>query len=221
MASDPTTFPDSKSHRLLNLLKFVFAPLMFLVGPCVVSGREKLPREGGVIVIINHLSDSDPMIVQNAASRGIHFMSKSELFDIPVLKLWMRFWGAFPVKRGAPDRASLRLAAELAKSGRVVGIFPEGKLSEDGKLQEIREGAALIVRLAKVPVICLGIRNTDRIIPYGSLIPRPAFRRVTANWGEPKLFSETATNEEIAAWMESELRRLIPEPKSNKKPLSS
>lgn len=213
MPSEEPVFPNSQSHRLLGLLKVVFAPLMFLYGPCVVSGRENLPKEGGVIIIINHLSDSDPMIVQNASSRGIHFMSKSELFEVPILKLWMRFWGAFPVKRGAPDRASLRLAAELAKDGRAVGIFPEGKLSENGKLQEIREGAALIVRLAKVPVICLGIRHTDRIIPYGSLIPRPAFRKVTAHWGVAKLFDNSATNEEIAAWMESELRRLIPEPR--------
>lgn len=214
MANEPVVFPNSKSHRLLGVLKVVFAPLLFVFGPCVVTGRDKLPKEGGVIVIINHLSDSDPMIVQNASSRGIHFMSKSELFEIPVLKNWMRYWGAFPVKRGAPDRASLRLAAELAKAGRVVGIFPEGKLSEDGKLQEIREGAALIVRLAKVPVICLGIRNTDRLIPYGSLIPRPAFRRVTAHWGEPRQFDDSASNEEIAQWMEEELRRLIPEPKA-------
>ena len=208
-------FPNSKSHKLLGALKFIFAPLMFMVGPCVVYGREHLPKEGGVIVLINHLSDSDPMIVQNASSRGIHFMAKSELFTIPILKQWMTFWGGFPVKRGVPDRASIRLAVELAKAGRVVGIFPEGKLSEDGKLQEIREGAALIIRMSEVPVICLGIKNTNRIVPYGSLIPRPAFCKVTAHWGEPRSFNKDASNEEITSWIEAEFRRLIPEPPDN------
>jgi hypothetical protein len=85
--------------------------------------------------------------------------------------------------------------------------------SENGQLQQIREGAALIVRMAEVPVIVCGLRNTNRMVPYGSVIPRPAFARVTATWGEARTFSKESTNEEIAAWMESELRRLIPEPK--------
>jgi 1-acyl-sn-glycerol-3-phosphate acyltransferase len=140
-------------------------------------------------------------------------MSKSELFSMKVVGTWMRFWGAFPVKRGAPDRRSLRIASELAKAGNVVGIFPEGQLSENGQLQEIREGAALIVRMAEVPVIVCGLRNTNRMVPYGSVIPRPAFARITATWGEARTFSKDSSNEEIAAWMESELRRLIPEPK--------
>ena len=104
---------------------------------------------------------------------------------------------------------------ELAKAGRVVGIFPEGKLSEDGKLQEIREGAALIIRMSEVPVICLGIKNTNRIVPYGSLIPRPALCKVTAHWGEPRSFNKDASNEEITSWIEAEFRRLIPEPPNN------
>jgi 1-acyl-sn-glycerol-3-phosphate acyltransferase len=170
--------------------------------------------QGGLIVIANHLADADPMVVQYACPRGIHFMSKSELWTVPVLKNFFAWWGSFPVKRGSPDRASLRLAAELAKAGRVVGIFPEGQLSEDTKLQPIREGAALIVRMAGVPVICCGIKNTNRIMPYGKLIPRPSLAKVTAVWGEARHFDGDATNEEIAAWMESELRRLIPEPKA-------
>jgi 1-acyl-sn-glycerol-3-phosphate acyltransferase len=167
-----------------------------------------------VIVIANHLSDADPLVLQYLSPRPIHYMSKSELWPIPLLGGILRWWGAFPVKRGAPDRTSLRLASELAKAGRAVCIFPEGQLSEDGRLQKIREGAALIVRMAGVPVVCCGLRNTNRMVPYGKLIPRPSFTRVTATWGDARTFGRDATNEEIVAWMESELRTLIPEPAS-------
>lgn len=207
-------FPSQKGHPYLRILKIVFGPILFLYGPFVHRNQKAVPLNGGLIVIANHLSDSDPLIVQGACPRGIHFMSKSELFSIPILKNWLKFWGAFPVKRGAPDRASLRLASDLAKDERVVGIFPEGKLSEDGKLQEIREGAALIIRMSGVPVICCGLKNTDRLIPYGKLIPRPAFRTVSATWGEPRTFGKDSSNEEIVEWIEAELRRLIPEPKA-------
>lgn len=205
--------PVARGHKWMWLVKAVGWPLITLLGPTRYSGTSRVPRSGGLIVIANHLSDCDPVVLQGCCPRPIYFMSKSELFSMKVVGTWLRFWGAFPVKRGAPDRRSLRIASELARSGQVVGIFPEGMLSETGRLQEIREGAALIVRMSEVPVICCGLRNTNRMVPYGSMIPRPAFGWITATWGEARTFGKDATNEEIAAWMESELRRLIPEPR--------
>ncbi len=204
--------PVARGHKWMWLVKAVGWPLITLLGPTRYSGASRVPRSGGLIVIANHLSDCDPVVLQGCCPRPIYFMSKSELFSMKVVGTWLRFWGAFPVKRGAPDRRSLRIASELARSGQVVGIFPEGMLSETGRLQEIREGAALIVRMSEVPVICCGLRNTNRMVPYGSMIPRPALGVVSATWGEARTFGKDATNEEIAAWMESELRRVIPEP---------
>lgn len=204
--------PVGRGMGWLWLLKLVGWPLLFVLGPTFVFGSRRVPRSGGLIVIANHLSDCDPVVLQGSCPRPIQFMGKSELFSMKVVGSFMKWWGCFPVRRGAPDRGALRKASELAKSGRVVGIFPEGQLSEDGRLQEIREGAALTIRMAEVPVICCGLRNTQRIVPYGSMVPRPAFRLVAATWGEVRTFSKEASNEEIAAWMESELRRLIPEP---------
>jgi 1-acyl-sn-glycerol-3-phosphate acyltransferase len=135
-------------------------------------------------------------------------MGKSELFSMKLVGWFLRWWGAFPVERGKPDREAIRRATELAQDGSPVLIFPEGQLSEDGKLQEIKPGAALIIRMAKVPVMCCGLKNTQRVLPYGKLMPRPAFARVHVNWGEPKQFGEYATGDEIIAWIESELHNL-------------
>lgn len=200
--------PKAHGHWLLPILRILAWPLLFVLGPCRTYGAKRVPRKGGLIVIANHLSDCDPVILQGASPRAIQFMGKSELFTMKVVGPILKWWGSFPVKRGAPDRNSLRLAAELAKSGRTVGVFPEGQLSTDGKLQEIKPGAALIIKMAKVPVICCGLQRTNKIIPYGSTIARPSLGWVTARWGEAREFGEETSNEEIVAWMESQLREL-------------
>jgi hypothetical protein len=69
-------------------------------------------------------------------------------------------------------------------------------------------GAALIVRKAGVPVVCCGLRNTNRVMPYRSVVPRPGLCHTHAAWGEPRRFDGGATQEEILGWAESELRRL-------------
>ncbi len=135
-------------------------------------------------------------------------MAKSELFRIPILGALLRFFKAFPVNRGSPDRQSIRYAVDLLKLGEVVCIFPEGQLSETGRLQPILPGAALIVRMANVQVICCGVQNTDRIMPYGKVLPRFSFRTVTATWGDAKRFSPEASNDVIIEWIEAEFRSL-------------
>lgn len=202
------TLPKAHGHWLLPLLRVLCWPLLFLLGPCRYIGTRHVPRKGGLLVIANHLSDCDPVILQAACPRAIQFMGKSELFTMKIVGPILKWWGSFPVKRGSPDRNSLRLAAELAKSGQTVGIFPEGQLSENSLLQEIKPGAALIIKMAKVPVICCGLSGTPKIVPYGSTWARPALSWVTAHWGEPKVFDEEASNDEIVAWIEAQLREL-------------
>ncbi len=184
---------------------------MTLLGRATARGAYRVPRKGGVLVIANHRADVDPLLVQIACPRNLHFMAKSELFDVSILGGLLRSAGAFPVKRGEPDRAALRRAAELLKIGEAVCIFPEGQLTETGELQEIKPGVALIMRMAATPAICIGLRNTDRIMPYGSLVPRPTSKQVSAMWGEPRSFGKEVPAEEIVAWIEGQLRELTEE----------
>jgi 1-acyl-sn-glycerol-3-phosphate acyltransferase len=112
------------------------------------------------------------------------------------------------VKRGEPDRAAIKHAIELLHMGEAVCIFPEGQLSESGLLQPLLPGAALIVRKAGVPIICCGLRNTNRVMPYRSVVPRPGFCFTYAEWGEPRSFSDDATADEVIGWATQELLRL-------------
>lgn len=193
---------------VLPLCRLLTWTLFTLLGPFAVRNRNRVPRTGGLIILSNHLADVDPIVVQMACRRPVYFMAKSELFSWPILGRILRMFRAFPVSRGAPDRTSLRRAAETAKAGQVVCIFPEGELSETGELIPLKAGSGLIVRMAAVPVICCGIKNTNRIMPYGKFIPRPAFRLVSVSWGEVRSFDKSTSPEDIMAWAESEMRRL-------------
>lgn len=197
----------------IPLLRFFFATVFTLCGPYRIRGANRVPKKGPVLILANHRADVDPPFVQLGCPRGIHFMGKSELFDMPVLGWVLRTLEVFPVKRGEADRPALKHAAELLKAGAAVGVFPEGQLTEDGKLQSIKAGVALILRLAPgVPVICFGLKSTEKVLPYGKLIPRPAFRWIEGNWGEPRTFEPKASAEEITQWIEQEFRRLTDEP---------
>jgi len=188
---------------------FVLVRILFtLLGPCRSFKRRNVPQQGGVLILSNHLADCDPVVVQLGCRRHVKFMAKSELFEMRVLGRLIRWLEAFPVKRGEPDRGAIKQAVEYLKQGHAVCVFPEGQLSEDGKLQPILPGAALIARMADVPIICCGLRNTNRIMPYGSYIPRPAFRWVDCRWGEVRKFDRSTSAEEVVEWVYAELSRL-------------
>jgi 1-acyl-sn-glycerol-3-phosphate acyltransferase len=203
--------PHSAFYRwlLLPFCRVLVHLVFFVLGPIRKVGTEYVPRTGGLLVLANHLADVDPIVVQMACPRPIHFMAKSELFEMPVLGKLIRIFGAFPVKRGEPDRASIKRAVQLLRMGEVVCVFPEGQLSESGELQELKSGIALLARMADCQVICCGLRNTNRVMPYGKVTPRLSWRFTWAKWGCPKKFGKDSGAEEIVAWAESELKSLV------------
>ena len=193
---------------LLPALWPIYFPLMKLLGPVRGRNSERVPRKGGVLILSNHRADADPVVLQAFCPRHIHFMSKSELWEMPFLRFWMRIFRAFPVKRGEPDRPALKHAIDLLRAGHAVCVFPEGELSETGEMLPIKAGVALIARQAKVPVMCVGLRNTNRILPYGKRIPRPAFRTVWVRWGAPWLPEERMDVEVFLERVRTELVEL-------------
>ena len=160
-------------------------PLMKLIGPVRGRNPERVPRKGGVLILANHRSDADPAILQAFCPRHLYFMAKSELWEMPFVRGWLKYWRAFPVRRGEPDRAALKQAVELLKDGHAVCVFPEGELSESGDMLPVKPGIALIARQAKAPIVCVGLTNTQRVLPYGKRVPRPAFRSIWIRWGCP------------------------------------
>jgi 1-acyl-sn-glycerol-3-phosphate acyltransferase len=209
--SDPA--PDGIHSPLMRavgipILRLVFALCFLVLGPVRAYGKRRVPKQGGLLVLSNHLADVDPIVVQMACPRPVHFMAKSELFEMRVVGPLLRFYKAFPVKRGEPDKGSIKHCVKLLQRGEVVGIFPEGQLSEDGRLQELKPGVALIIKMAQVPVICVRIQNTNAVLPYGKLFPRPSFKVLSCRWSEPRSFSKEDSQETILQWAAEQLSQV-------------
>ncbi|MEH7387417.1 lysophospholipid acyltransferase family protein [Bacillus sp. JJ1521] len=151
-----------------------------------VLGRENIPKEGGVLICSNHIDNLDPPVVGVTSPRPIHFMAKAELFKVPVLGWILPNVNAFPVKRGVSDRESLRTALKILKEGKVLGIFPEGTRSKDGKLGKGLSGVgffALRTDCAVVPCAIIGpYKKFGKLkVVYGKPVEMEAFREEKAS----------------------------------------
>lgn len=179
-------------HRLLFHLAYAFFKLFFAITfrfPLFVwlriEGRSRVPRRGGLIVIANHLSLADPPVLWYASPRHLCFVGRADIPNIPLIGAIARLAKTVPIKQRSPDRQGLRLAIETVQRGEALAIFPEGELSESRDLQPFLPGVLLILRQTRAPVLPVGIIGTDKILPYGKLVPKPAFGVVVVRFGEP------------------------------------
>ena len=145
---------DPILRQLFNLVIYVFIGMR-------VSGKEKVPRQGPVIMIFNHESYFDPPLVGTAVShRFIHFMAKEELFRHPVMRYILRYMKSFPVRRGVTDRTAIVESLKVLKSGEILGIFPEGTRHKKGVLGRFHDGFASLAIKTGVPVLPVAIINS-------------------------------------------------------------
>jgi 1-acyl-sn-glycerol-3-phosphate acyltransferase len=122
-----------------------------------VTGVERMPRKGALIILVNHIKAIDPPMAAIVIPRSAYFMSKVELFDIPVLGWLISRLHAFPVRRDHADRHAIRMALRILGQQQALMIFPEGHRSETGKLQEARAGAVYLAQKTGTPCIPIGI----------------------------------------------------------------
>ena len=143
------------------------------------TGEEHLPREGGYVLSANHMSNLDPwpLGIPLWPERQLRFMAKAEMYK-PPLKWILEPAGAFPVRRGRGDEEAMERAVELAKSGEVVAIFPEGTRRNKGRIKKAikknlrarpRTGAARVAILAGVPLVPAAIGGTESLLKLGPL----------------------------------------------------
>lgn len=142
----------------------IMYPIVKFLWPFRTKGMEHTP-EGAALVCANHQSNLDPVLM--AMSFGVkfplRFMSKKELFDIPVLKQWLNSIGAFPINRGEADIAAIRTAMKYLKSGDKVMIFPEGTRVSPEDSIAAKTGAVRIAAKLKVPILPVYIESKHRV----------------------------------------------------------
>lgn len=132
-----------------------------LISTCGVraTGRKRIPEAGPTLMMANHSSYYDTVVLGVVQLRFIDFMARSGLF-FPVLGHFLRSMGAFPVLREGGGAAGIKETLKRLKSARLIGLFPEGTRSPDGKVQQLKGGVANIAKKSSSSVLCVGIFGT-------------------------------------------------------------
>lgn len=170
-----------KRNKLLLVLKIILYPFYRLLFWYSVTGLENIPKTGGVIFSSNHLSYLDPVLWIIVIRRRIRFMAKQELFKNPLLGWFLRRMDVFGVERGSGDMAAVKTAIRVVRNGEILGLYPEGTRSKDGKPGRAKTGVALIAKAAKCDVV------PAAVICRGKLRP---FKRIRLVVGKPVSYQE-------------------------------
>src|SRR5690349_554860 len=180
------------------LMKYiVIGPLVKAIFRPWIVGRRNVPTEGAAILASNHLSVSDSIFLPLMIDRPMSFLAKSDYFTGKGLKGWatrmfMKATGQIAIDRsgGKASEASLNTGLRVLGRGDLLGIYPEGTRSPDGRLYRGRTGLARMALEARVPVVPVVMVDTDSMLPIGRTIPRVV--RVGIVIGEPLDFSRYA-----------------------------
>jgi 1-acyl-sn-glycerol-3-phosphate acyltransferase len=153
------------------------------------SGKGNVPLSGPVLLLSNHQSHLDPVLVGLACPRQLKFLARHGLFFFP-FNLWIRALGAVPINQEGSALAGLRTTLGLLKEDNAVLIFPEGSRTPDGELHDIFSGFCLLARRSQATIVPLAIEGAFSALPRGSLFVRP--HSIGLTFGPPILPSQYA-----------------------------
>ena len=160
----------------------------------IVLRRYPLPASGPAILVCNHTSGLDPLLIQAVVDRVVIWMMAKEYYDIKALTWVFRAIEAIPVERSGRDSGSLRAALRFLKQGRVLGVFPEGRIARTRELMPFQTGVAMMAIKTGVPVYPAYLDGTQRnkSMLGGILVPN----RATLTFGPPVQFDRSSTDRE-------------------------
>ena len=197
---------QSRIDRLIEMLvRFVVLNIGRIFYRVRVVGAENIPPRGGALFVCNHVSYADTIPLSLSCPRRFRFTSFEGLFTVPMLGRCLRAFGSIPVSPTSA-RETIRRMADCAASGESVLIFPEGKLTLDGRIQEIMAGYELVARRAGCPVVMVHLDGL-----WGSIFsfergrwffkwPRPWRRNITVTFSRPMPAQEATPERLMAFW---------------------
>ena len=149
-------------------------PFLHIIYPAKFIGKKNLPK-GKAVLVCNHFSNHDPVILATHIWKKQHFVAKKELFKKFIPRAFLKSIGTISIDRQGTDLKAIRACLKHLNKGRYVTIFPEGTRNKvDENLQEIKSGAVLIALKAKAPIVPMWIEKR----------PKP-FRKTVVRIGEP------------------------------------
>ena len=158
-----------------------------------IKGMQNLPKPP-FIIAANHSSYMDHFVLCNIVvpkyDQKLHFLAKKEHFDNFFERMWHIYAGAIPLDRQKGGKKALKWAIHALRSGKIIGIYPEGTRTLNGKIQQAKTGIARLALAAKVPVVPVGIIGNFEVLPKGKIIPN--MKRAKVAIGKPIYFEDNS-----------------------------
>ena len=161
-----------KAH-LYRFLRPILTFLMKLVFRPKIIGKENIPKSGSIVLAGNHTSILDPVLILSSTKRTVHFLAKKELLDGP-FGFGFKHMGIIPVNRKIKDKSVISTADKFLKSGKIVGVFPEGTTEKGRGLLPFKFGA---VKMAS--------NTSSSILPFAIVGKYGLFKKVSIIYGKP------------------------------------
>jgi 1-acyl-sn-glycerol-3-phosphate acyltransferase len=171
-----------------------------------VYGGKNIPPKGGVLIVSNHQSYLDPVVLASKLTRPLSFLAKSELFENPAFGWLIRQLNAYPVRQGEGDISAMKETIRRLQEGDALNMFPEGSRSGDGEIAPMQSGIGLIIRRAGVPVVPAVIDGSFAAWPREKKIFRPHPIRV--QFGPPMDLKDLKAPE-IVKRIDATLRKMF------------
>jgi len=168
---------------LYSLLRSITRCVFAIYAPISTVGIANIPPTGAVLIVSNHSSALDPVVVYVTCPRKIAFLGKKELFENPVASWLFKSLGAIPVDRHSPDISAARAALRVLQQGMPLMITPEGTRSPTGELLPFRLGFVKLAYKTRVPILPTAIIGTYGLWPKHRKLPR--LGRITIAYGKP------------------------------------
>ncbi len=188
--TSPQSLPGFRRNAVWRFIQIVLQVLLVIWLRYRARGTENLPIDSGALLVVNHQSSLDPLLVGLPLKRPVSWMARNTLFRRPILGWILRNCYVMPINRQAAGTESFRLSLDRMKNGYLVGLFPEGTRGLDGEVGPLKPGFIALARRANCPVIPVGIAGSHRALPKNAVFVRPA--RVRVYFGEP-IPAETVT----------------------------
>jgi 1-acyl-sn-glycerol-3-phosphate acyltransferase len=169
-------------------------------------GRQNVPSTGGVLLVANHQSYLDPILVAVQLRRPVSFLAKSELFENRYFGWLIRSLHAFPVRQGEGDVGAVRETIRRVQEGHVLNIYPEGSRTTDGELRPLMAGIALMVKRAEVPIVPVAIEGAFAAWPRQRKIFRASPIKIMYG---PPLHLNGLKSREIVELLDRTMRGMI------------
>jgi len=149
-------------------------------------GRHNIPKDGAFLIVANHESYLDPVLVGLAIdTKPVTPLARNALFKNPIFGAHLRTLGCVPIDETNGDIAAIKEGVRQLRAGRIVSIFPEGSRSHDGAIHPFKRGALLLIKRSTVPILPIAVAGAYDAWPRAQKLPRILRSRVAINIGKP------------------------------------